>query len=39
MVGTLIDADSFLVTRQKREDGTWTKFFEVTYRRSGAKPQ
>lgn len=39
MVWTLIDADSFLVTRQKREDGTWTKFFEVTYRRSGAKLQ
>jgi hypothetical protein len=37
LMWTFLDNDSFLVTREKRQDGTWKKFFEVTYKRSGAK--
>jgi hypothetical protein len=33
-----IDADSFMVTREQRQDGVWTKILEVTYRRTEAKP-
>ncbi len=32
-----VDADSFVVTREKRQGETWSKVFEVTYRRSGAQ--
>jgi hypothetical protein len=34
LLWTRIDADSFLVTRERRDGKAWTKFFEVTYRRS-----
>jgi len=32
-----VDADSFIVAREKRQGGTWSKVFEVTYRRSPAQ--
>jgi hypothetical protein len=32
-----LDADSFVVTREKRQGETWGKVFEVTYRRTDAQ--
>ena len=32
-----VDADSFIVAREKRQAETWAKVFEVTYRRSTAQ--
>jgi steroid delta-isomerase-like uncharacterized protein len=32
-----VDADSFVVTREKRQGDAWGKVFEVTYRRSAAQ--
>lgn len=34
MVWLRIDAESFVVTREQRQEGVWKKVFEVTYRRS-----
>lgn len=36
-VWTRIDADSYVVTREKRQGKAWSKAFEVTYRRGEAK--
>lgn len=32
-----VDADSFIVTREKRQGDAWAKVFDVTYRRSEAQ--
>jgi hypothetical protein len=36
-VWTRLDADSYLVTREKRQGKAWSKVLEVTYRRSEGK--
>jgi len=38
LVWQRVDANSFIVMRERRQQGTWSKVFEVTYRRSGAAP-
>jgi hypothetical protein len=37
-VWTRVDADNFVVTREKRQGNAWSKVVEVKYRRSEAKP-
>jgi hypothetical protein len=39
LVWQRVDANSFIVMRERKQDKTWTKIFEVTYRRSEGKPQ
>jgi hypothetical protein len=38
LVWQKVDADNFIVIRERRTEGVWSKVFEVTYRRSGAAP-